>query len=80
MTGSNLVPALMASPLIAVIAFTFTASLYLYSQYGSCVTKALRTGKPKDCYYLGLLGIAIFAYFFGTILMNGPPNGRKNEE
>ena len=80
MTSSNLVPALMASPLIAVVAFSFTASLYLYSQYGSCVTKALRTGKPKDCYYLGLLGIAIFVYFFGIILMNGPLNGKRKDE
>lgn len=80
MTCSNLVPALMASPLIAIVAFSFTASLYLYSQYGSCVTKALKTGKPKDCYYLGLLGIAIFAYFFGTILVNGSPNGKRKEE
>ena len=79
MTGSNLVPALMASPLFAIVAFSFTASLYLYSQYGSCVIKALRTGKPKECYYLGLLGIAIFAFLFGSTLMNGVPKNGKEE-
>ncbi len=80
MNSLNLVNALIVSPLFAVIAFSFTASLYLYYEYGSCVIKGLKTGKPKHCYYLGVFGIGIFALLFGSSLMKQIPNNKDELE